>query len=419
MSPLSPLLTQATPVEAVRGEGMWLFDAAGRRYLDFTAGIGVTSTGHCHPEVVAAVQQQAATLIHGQFTTVRHPGLDAVAEALAATLPDHGSIALANSGAEAVEAAIKLVRHATGRPNLVAFQGGFHGRTMGAASLTTSKLAVRAGIGPLMGGVVLAPFPDAHRLGWSVDEAVTFCLRELDHLLATTTAPEDTAAFVIEPVLGEGGYVPTPPAFLAGLRERCDAHGILLVADEVQTGVGRTGRFWGMQHSGVRPDVVTTAKGLASGMPLSALAAAPDLMALGRPGSQGGTYGGNAVACAAAVATLRVIERDGLVANAAAMGDHLLAACRELARAHPAVADVRGLGLMIGVELGDLGDVPAGEVSAAVRRAAAEAGLLLLAAGPDGRVIRLVPALIVDRAECDEAVALLDAALGVVEQGRA
>ena len=232
---------------------------------------------------------------------------------------------------------------------------------------------------------MLAPFPDAHRYGWSEDDAVAFCLRELDHLLATTTAPAETAAIIIEPVLGEGGYVPTPDAFLRGLRERCDRHGMLLIADEVQTGVGRTGMMWGMQHSGVRPDVVVVAKGLASGMPLSAIVARPELMEAGAPGSQGGTYGGNPVACAAAIATLQVVEEEGLVANSAAQGERLRSGVRELAARHPFVDDVRGRGLMIGVELRGDGDRSAGEQVEAVRgrrRGRGAADPLLRGVGP-------------------------------------
>ncbi|HUF34244.1 MAG TPA: aminotransferase class III-fold pyridoxal phosphate-dependent enzyme [Acidimicrobiales bacterium] len=415
MTTRSPLLKQATSLTAVRGEGVWLFDAAGRRHLDFTAGIGVTSTGHCHPRVVEAIRRQAGELIHGQCTTVWHPTLDALADAMVERLPGHGSVFFSNSGSEAVESALRLARHATGRPNVVVFQGAFHGRTMGAASMTTSKLAVRAGLQPLLGGVVIAPFPNAHRYGWSEADAVSFCLRELDLLLATTTAPAETAAVFIEPVLGEGGYVPVPHAFLAGLRERCDRHGMLLVADEIQTGVGRTGRFWGHEHSGVVPDVVITAKGLASGMPLSAIMAAPALMGRGFPGSQGGTYGGNAVACAAALATLQVIDDERLVDNAAAVGTHLLERCRALAAAHPVIDDVRGLGLMIGLELGDTEQATGGEAAARVLAAADEAGLLLLTCGPQGQVVRLIPALVVTTAEADQAIDILDGALAKVE----
>ncbi|HEX9683811.1 MAG TPA: aminotransferase class III-fold pyridoxal phosphate-dependent enzyme [Acidimicrobiales bacterium] len=416
MPALSPLLLQATPVRAERGEGVWIFDGAGRRYLDFTAGIGVTSTGHCHPRVVEAIQKQASELIHGQYTTVLHPRLGELADALVQRLPEGlGSVFFSNSGSESVEAALRLARHATGRPNLIVFHGAFHGRTMGAASMTTSKLAVRAGLQPLLGGVVIAPFPHAFRYGWDEETTVDFCIRELDLILATVTAPDETAAIFIEPVLGEGGYVPVPKAFLQALRERCDRHGMLLVADEIQTGVGRTGRFWGYEHSGVVPDVLVTAKGLASGMPISAVAASPELMAKGWPGSQGGTYGGNAVACAAALATLQVVDDEHLVDNAAAIGDRLLGRCRELVSSHPSIADARGLGLMIGLELSHPDGRPGGDIAARVLAEAADQGLLLLTCGTSGEVVRLIPPLVVTAEEADEGIELLDAVLVKVE----
>ena len=269
MAHLSPLLKQATPVLVERGEGVHLYDEAGRRYLDFTAGIGVTSTGHCHPRVVAAAQEQVAKLIHGQYTTVMHRPLLTLAERLGEVLPANlDSVFFSNSGSEAVEAALRLARHATARPNIVVFHGSFHGRTIGAASMTTSGTKFRAGFSPIMGGVAVSPFPTAYRYGWDEATATDFALRELDYLLATVSAPAETAAFLVEPVLGEGGYVPANTAFMEGLRERADHHGILLVLDEVQTGWGRTGRFWGHDHFGVRPDILITAKGLASGFPL-------------------------------------------------------------------------------------------------------------------------------------------------------
>jgi 4-aminobutyrate aminotransferase len=408
MAQLSPVLKQATPVRVARGEGVHLVDTDGRRYLDFTAGIGVTSTGHCHPRVVAAAQEQVATLIHGQYTTVMHEPLLRLADRLGEVLPPElDSVFFLNSGSEAVEAAVRLARHATGRPLVVAFDGGFHGRTMGAAALTTSGAKIRSGIGPMMGGTAFAPFPYAFRYGWSEDETVAFCLRELDRLLVTAAPAADVAALLIEPVLGEGGYVPTPPAFLAGLRERADAHGILLVVDEVQTGFGRTGRFWGHQHAaGVTPDVLITAKGLASGFPLSGIAAPEALMARARPGSQGGTYGGNAVACAAALATLDVIADEGLVANAAEQGLRLLEGMRKVAVDHPGVADVRGLGLMVGAEFCTPDGAP--DLAAATRAhaAATERGLLLLTCGPHGNVVRMIPPLIVTGEQVGEAVAI-------------
>ena len=408
MAQLSPALKQATPVQVARGVGVHLFDLEGRRYLDFTAGIGVTSTGHCHPRVVAAAQEQVATLIHGQYTTVMHQPLLRLAERLGDVLPPAlDTVFFLNSGSEAVEASVRLARQATGRPLVVAFEGGFHGRTMGAAALTTSGSKIRAGIGPMMGGVAFAPFPYAFRYGWSEEEAVAFCLRELDRLLVTVAPAADVAAFVIEPVLGEGGYVPTPPAFLAGLRERADAHGILLVADEVQTGFGRTGRFWGHQHTdGLTPDILITAKGLASGFPLSGIAAPGALMAKAWPGSQGGTYGGNAVACAAALATLDVIEDEGLVANAADQGLRLLEGLRKVAADHPDIADVRGLGLMVGNEFCTPDGAPDTAAATRAHAAAAERGLLLLTCGPYGNVVRMIPPLVVTAEQVDEAVGM-------------
>jgi len=407
MAELSPALRQATPVVAVRGEGVHLYDGNGRRYLDFTAGIGVTSTGHCHPRVVAAARRQVGELIHGQYTTVLHRPLLQLTEQLGEVLPSGlDSVFYLNSGSEAVEAALRLSRHATGRQNIVVFAGSFHGRTMGAAALTTAGTKFRAGFGPLMPGVAVAPFPAAYRYGWSEEQVTAFALAELDHLLATTSPPADTAAIFVEPVLGEGGYVPAPPAFLAGLRERADAHGIVLVLDEVQTGFGRTGLFWGHQHAGITPDVIVTAKGLASCLPLSAIAAPRELMAKAWPGSQGGTYGGNAVSCAAALATLEVIADEKLVDNAAEQGRRLADGLREVAADHPVIGDVRGLGLMQAAEFTRPDGAPDPATAARAQREACERGLLLLTCGPHANVVRMIPPLVVTAEQVDEAVAL-------------
>ncbi|GAA4964261.1 aminotransferase class III-fold pyridoxal phosphate-dependent enzyme [Pseudonocardia tropica] len=413
MAQLSPLLKQATPVQAARGEGVYLYDTDGRRHLDFTAGIGVTSTGHCHPTVVAAAQEQVATLIHGQYTTVMHQPLLTLVERMGDVLPEGiDSVFFTNSGSEAVEASVRLARQATGRQLIVAFDGGFHGRTMGAAALTTSGAKIRAGIGPMMGGVAFAPFPYAYRYGWSEEQAVAFALSELDRQLASTAPASDVAAFIVEPVLGEGGYVPTPPAFLHGLRERADRHGILLIADEVQTGYGRTGKFWGHQHAeGLTPDIIVTAKGLASGFPLSAIAAPKALMEKAWPGSQGGTYGGNAVACAAALATLEVVQGEGLVENARVQGEKLLAGVRDAAQGIAAIGDVRGRGLMVGIEFVDADGKPDGATAAKVHAAAAAQGLLLLTCGVYGNVVRMIPALVVTSEQVDEGLALWTKAL--------
>ncbi|HEY3501669.1 MAG TPA: aminotransferase class III-fold pyridoxal phosphate-dependent enzyme [Actinocatenispora sp.] len=399
MAALSPLLAQATGVLVDHGAGTTLYAEDGRRYLDFTAGIGVTSTGHCHPRVVEAAREQVGKLIHGQYTTVMHRPLLTLTERLGEVLPDDiDSLFYVNSGSEAIEAALRLTRQATGRPNVVVFHGGFHGRTVAAASMTTSGTRFSAGFSPLMGGVHVAPFPYAYRYGWDEEAATEFCLRELDYLLATLSAPNDTAAFFVEPVLGEGGYVPANAAFLAGLRERADAHGILLVVDEVQTGFGRTGRFWGHDHFGVTPDVLVTAKGLASGFPLSAMAASAELMARAWPGSQGGTYGGNAVACAAALATLDVIAEEGLVDNSAVLGERLLDGCRAVAKQYEQIGDVRGLGLMVGTEFTDA------DTARRAQQAAIERGMLLLTCGAHGQVVRMIPPLVVTAAEVDEAL---------------
>ena len=397
---------------AVRGEGPFLFDADGRRYLDFTAGIGVTSTGHCHPRVVEAAQRQVGTLIHGQYTTIMHEPMLTLVDKLGEVLPDGlDSLFFTNSGSEAVEAALRLARQATGRPNVIVCQGGFHGRTVAAASMTTSGTRFRSGFAPLMAGVAVTPFPATFRYGWDAATATRFALRELDYLLQTQSSPEDTAAIVVEPVLGEGGYVPATTEFMQGLRERADRHGILLVFDEVQTGVGRTGRFWGHEHFGARPDILVTAKGLASGFPLSAIAASEELMGKAWPGSQGGTYGGNAVACAAAVATLDVVREEKLVANAETMGLRLRSGLEAVAAEHPEIGDVRGLGLMLASEFVTADGEPDPAAAARVQKNAVEQGLLLLLCGAYNNVVRMIPALVVDDAVIDAGLAAWAAAV--------
>lgn len=405
MSHLSPLLKQSSALHAVRGSGAYLYDDKDRAYLDFTSGIGVTSTGHCHPKVVAAAQKQAAALIHGQYTTVTHTPLLELSDRLYGHLPRHlDAIAFSNAGTESVEASLRLARHATGRSNIIAFHGGFHGRTMASASLTTSTTKIRTGYHPMMAGVVIAPFPHAYRYGWSEAEATEFCLRELDEIFLTQTAPEDTAAMIVEPVQGEYGYFPAGTGFMQGLRERCDEHGILLICDEIQSGYGRTGRFWSSEHFSVLPDILITAKGLASGFPLSAMAAAEDLMARGLPGSQGGTYGANAVACAAALATLDVIEEENLVANARDCGEYLVEGLQRIVRDFDCVDAVHGLGLMQGMEIIDDQGRPDGDRAAELLRRSEDHDLLLLRCGTRGQVVRWLPPLIVSREQIDTAL---------------
>ncbi|RRQ25759.1 aminotransferase class III-fold pyridoxal phosphate-dependent enzyme [Rhodococcus sp. Eu-32] len=402
---LSPALKQATPVVVDHAIGSWIHGTDGNRYLDFTTGIGVTSTGHCHPRVVEAAREQVGKIIHAQYTTVMHKPLLELTEKLGDVLPAGlDSVFYANSGSEAVEASIRLARMATGRPNIIAFHGGFHGRTVAAASLTTAGTKFRSGFSPIMGGVHIAPFPYAFRYGWDVDTAVAFALKELDYLLATVSSPADTAAFIIEPVLGDGGYIQTPPAFLEGLRERADRHGIVFVVDEVQAGVGRTGKFWGHEHSAAKPDIVITAKGLASGFPISAIAASTELMSKAWPGSQGGTYGGNAVAAAAAIATLDVVRDEGLVENAAKQGAALLDGLRGLKEQYSAIGDARGIGLMLALEFVDDAGAPDAAAATRVQQTAISEGLLLLTCGGTGNVVRVIPALVVTDDEIAEGV---------------
>ena len=415
MTSLSPALKQATPVVVDHALGSWIYGTDGMEYLDFTTGIGVTSTGHCHPRVVEAAREQVGKIIHAQYTTVMHQPLLALTRKLGEVLPAGlDSVFYANSGSEAVEAAIRLARMATGRPNIVVFQGGFHGRTVAAASLTTAGTKFSAGFSPLMSGVHMSAFPYAYRYGWDEAAAVAFALQELDYLFQTRTAPNDTAAFLIEPALGDGGYLPTPPAFMEGLRERADKYGIQLIFDEVQAGVGRTGRFWGHQYSTATPDIIITAKGIASGFPISAIAASTETMSKAWPGSQGGTYGGNAVSAAAGVATLDVVREEGLVENSRIRGEQLQAGLKEIQARFPVIGDVRGRGLMQGIEFTAEDGTPDAATAAAVQQATTDQGLLTLTCGPAGNVVRLIPALVVTAEEITLGLERFETAVGAV-----
>jgi len=412
LSHLSPVWSRNWTLVVERGEGAYLYDTAGRRYLDFTCGIGVTNTGHAHPRVVQAIQEQAARLLHGQANIVIHTAMLRLVEELLTVVPAPlDSFFFSNSGAEAVEGAIKLARSATRRPNVIVFQGSFHGRTNATMAMTTSKTIYRAGYQPLAAGVFVAPYPYPYRYGWDDETTLRFCLRELKHLLKSQTAPEETAAIVVEPVLGEGGYVVPPDGFLPALRELCDHYGILLVADEVQTGFGRTGKWFAVEHTGVVPDILVMAKGIASGLPLSALAARRELMERWTPGSHGGTYGGNAVACAAAAATIQVLRDEGLIENAAAIGPTLLAGLRQLQEEYPEIGEVRGRGLMLATEFTDPSGEPWTDRAKAIVRAAFEEGLLLLTCGTYDNIIRWIPPLIIKADHIQEALQRFRAAM--------
>ncbi len=413
MELLSPVWTHLTTMQPVRAEGIYFFDAEGHRWIDFTSGIGVINTGHRHPKVVAAIQEALDSLLFTQMNIVINPWTVKLAEKLQeVTPPSIDRFFFSNSGAEAVEAAVKLARQTTGRRNIIVFQGSFHGRTAQTMAMTTSKYIYRYDYQPLPAGVFVSPFPYAFYYGWSEEKTVQFCLDELDRLLHGQSAPEETAAFVIEPVLGEGGYVPAPPAFLQGLREIADAHGILLVMDEVQTGFGRTGKFFGYEHSEIVPDIIIMAKGLGSGMPISGIAASKALMEQWRPGTHGGTYGGgNALASAAAVATIDVLREENLVAQAAEMGDYLLSRLRALQAEFPEIGDVRGKGLMVATEFVDAQGKPDAKRAKAVAAAALQQRLMLLTCGTYGNVIRWIPPLVVTKAQLDEALAIFADAL--------
>jgi 4-aminobutyrate aminotransferase len=411
-SHISPVWPNYFGIIAESGAGCYIYGRDGQAYLDFTAGIGVVNTGHCHPRVVEAVQAQAGKLLHGQANIVLHPPLLALIEELHAIVPPGlDSFFFKNSGSEAVEAAIKLARMATGRTNVIVFQGSFHGRTVGAMSLTTSKTVYRAGFQPLMPGVFVAPYPYVYRYGWDPEQTVAWCLDELDYLLHAQTAPEETAAILFEPVLGEGGYVPPPPGFLPGLREICDAHGILLIVDEVQSGFGRTGRWFAHEHYDVMPDAMVMAKGLASGLPLAGVVARTDLTACCVPGSEGGTYGGNALACAAAVAGIQAMRDEGMLPNAEARGDQLMGGLEELQGRFPGIGDVRGLGLMVGVEFTGPDGKPDKPSAKAVQNACLDEQLLLLTCGTWDNIIRFIPPLVVTAEQIEDGLARFERAL--------
>ena len=410
---LSPVWTHMTNMEPVRGEGIYLYDAAGTRYTDFTSGIGVTNTGHCHPRIVEAIKRQAGQLIFGQMNIVLPPPTLELAEKLnELTPPSIDRFFFSNSGAEAVEAAVKLARSATGRRNIIVFQGSFHGRTHQAMAMTTSKSVYRHNYQPLPGAVFVAPFPYRYYYGWDDQQTTAFCLQQLDLLLHSQSAPDETAAFVIEPMLGEGGYVPAPAPFMQALRQIADEHGILLVVDEVQSGFGRTGKLFCFEHSDIEPDIIIMAKGLGSGLPISGIAAGAALMDRWPVGTHGGTYGGGSmVPIAAAKATIDVILEEELTANAASMGQYLMDGLRDLQAEHPIIGDVRGHGLMVAAEFTTADGKPDADTTTAVQAACLERNLLLLSCGSYKNVIRWIPPLIVTAAQIDEALSIFNDAL--------
>ena len=418
---ISPSHTRSYPLVARRGHGVRIEDTDGNEFLDFAAGIAVVSTGHCHPEVVAAVRKQAGELMHISGTDFYYEGLNALAERLSAVAPMPGPhrFFYGNSGAEAIECAFKLARYHTGRQNVIAFFGAFHGRTMGALSLTGSKPQQKRRFAPLVPGVTHIRYPYVYRGtmgGPQEGEAYALnCARYIeDVLFKTTVPPEEVAAIFVEPIQGEGGYIVAPDNFMRELRGICDRHGILLVVDEVQSGCGRTGKWWAVQHSGVEPDIMCIAKGIASGMPLGVCMSRAEIMDW-VPGSHASTFGGNPVSIAAALATMDILDREA-IANAARVGEFMLERLRGWVKSHPLVGDVRGRGLMIGIELvrDKSTREPAADLRDRVETLAFERGLMVLGCGQT--TLRLSPPLVVCKEEATVALDILEDALTQVER---
>jgi 4-aminobutyrate aminotransferase len=414
---VSPSYTRGYPLVIDRAFGSTVVDVDGNVFLDCAAGIAVNSTGHSHPEVVKAITDQAQRFLHMSGTDFYYEPQVRLAEEIAAVAPVAGGARsfFGNSGTEAIEASLKLARYATGRQNIVAFLGGFHGRTLGALALTASKAIQRRGMGPFMPGVLHAPYPDCYRcpLGASPDTCAAECLDFIEHqLFVHLVAPDEVAAIVLEPIQGEGGYVVAPDQFLERLRGLTSAHGILLIDDEVQSGMGRTGKMFAIEFSGVEPDIIAIAKGIASGMPMGVSTARADLMTW-PPGTHASTFGGNPVSCAAALATIRLLK-ERLMANAAEVGAHLMTGLKSLMDKHALIGDVRGRGLMVGVELvrDRTTKERASEERNAVVTAAFGRGLLILGAGKNA--IRFSPPLVLTREEADVALRIFDEALGEV-----
>jgi 4-aminobutyrate aminotransferase len=416
---ISPSYTRSYPLVAKRGRGVVIEDVDGNEFLDFSSGIAVVSTGHCHPEVVAAIQKQAGELIHMSGTDFYYENLVTLAERLAKIAPMSGPVRAyyGNSGAEAIEAAMKLARYHTKRQGIIAFYGGFHGRTLGALSLTASKVQQRRRFFPLVAGVEHVPYPYLYRRPEGTSEAqyIKECVSFIeDRVFKTVMPPEECAAIFIEPIQGEGGYVPAPKEFMQELRRICDQHGILLVADEIQCGAGRTGKWWAIEHTGVQPDMVTIAKGIASGMPLGVMLARAEIMDWA-PGSHASTFGGNPVCIEAALATMNVLEREG-IRNAEVVGNHILRRIKRWVESHPMVGDVRGLGLMIGVEIvtDKATRATAHDQRDRIVELAFERGILFLGAGENS--IRIAPPLIATEEQADIALDVLEECIGIVEK---
>ncbi len=410
---LTPALRFHTDIVARKARGIYVEDRSGRRYMDFTSGLATTNTGHNHPRVIEAIKAQADSLIHSGCIFHYEP-LTVLAEMLGkVTPPGIDMFFFSNSGAEAVEGALKLARFHSKRQGIIALTGGFHGRTFGAMSLTTSSIRYRRNYQPFVSSVYHSPYPYCYRcfFGQRSDRCSLDCFQYLERLFKHLVYPDEIACVIVEPVLGEGGYVVPPTEFLKNLRRLCDQWGIFLIFDEVQSGMGRTGRWFASEHFGVVPDIMTVAKGIASGLPLSALAARREIMAGWAPGAHGTTFGGNPVACAAAIGTLKVIEEEGLLENAAIVGRYALERLRAMQEKHPCIGDVRGLGLMIGIEFVTESRDPFTEGLKRIIEYACGEGLILVECGVDKNVIRLAPPLVVTKEEMEKGLDILEEAI--------
>lgn len=399
---LPRVIGRYTPVFVDRGKGIHVWDVDGERYTDFTSGIGVVNTGHCHPRVVEAIQQQAAKIIHAQANIFVHEPVLRASQALVATLPDSlNQVFWTNSGAEATEGALKLAKIATGRPAVIAFRGAFHGRTHAAMSVTSSRVKVRGHYEPLLPSVYHAPYPYLYRspYGGPAEDQDLKYFAELEAMFDQLVMPDDVAAILIETIAGEGGYMVPTARWMQLVRELCSKHGIMMILDEVQSGMGRTGKMWAFEHFGVTPDIMTVAKGVGSGMPVAAVVSNKAVMDTWAPGSHGGTYGGNAVATAAAYATLQVMADEGLPGNAARMGEILIQGLREIQADYPVIGDVRGLGLMVAAEFVSPDGSPNPEAVKTVLARALDEKVLLLTCGTYDQAIRVIPPLVVTEEE--------------------
>ncbi len=406
---LTPALSKFNASIVERGNGVFLYGPEGKKYLDFASGIAVTNLGHCHPAIVSAAREQMEKLIHACIHVSWYSAYIELAEKLAEISPEHSMMLFSNSGTEAVEAALKLARYVQEKPGIIAFQGSFHGRTLGAASVS-GKAALRRRYGPLVPSIYHAPYPWCFHCSYGQERETCHleCYSFLERLLYTVIHPDETAAILIEPILGEGGYYIAPSEFMMKLRELCDRHGILLMVDEIQSGMGRTGKMFAWQHiDGFMPDVIILAKALGSGFPIGAVLGRPTIMSKWNQGAHGSTFGGNPVCCAAALATIHTLEDEGLLTNAAELGEYLLDQLSELRSSHSQIADVRGSGLMLALEFANSDGSPDQEGLKRVIAEAESSGLIVIGGGIYGNVLRIIPPLVLTREQADEGLSIL------------